>query len=218
VSEAVKPIQAGTPLTTADAVQMAQRLRFNPLRILTPEYLAAALDSFKAGNIAPAAQLWEAMLERDDTLSSVEPKRCLAVAQRSWKIVKLKDAPEPEASRHAAALEFFYNHATAGNAYDRNVRGEFEKIVEQMMSAVSMKYAVHHIVWKRMSFDIPVENAAPVAAYTAEFEFVPLYFFENTTGSLRYVESGTGMLGRPLQPESDERTRTDACCLGELPV
>ncbi len=186
------------PLTTAAAVLMQNRVRFNPMRYLSPERLSVALDSFKGGLLREAAQFWESMIERDDVLSSVEPKHRAAVSQRTWRIEKVPGADEKEAARHEACLQFFYNHSTAVNAYDRNDRGEFEKLADQMASATAMRYAVHHLVWKPMGESTQVEGGGTVPVITAEFEFVPLYFFENTTGILRYDASGLGVDGKAM--------------------
>jgi hypothetical protein len=64
------------------------------------------------------------------------------------------------------------------NAYDRNQKGGFRRIVKQMMTAVSFRYAAHHLVWH-------VKNGK----LRATFEFIPLWLFENRTGTLRYLES-----------------------------
>ena len=74
------------------------------------------------------------------------------------------------------------------------------------MSAASYKYAVHHIRWRpQPGRTVPVEGAQPVPALTAELEFVPLWFFENTTGMLRFLPNGGfGINGQPLDWESGE--------------
>ena len=76
------------------------------------------------------------------------------------------------------------------------------------MSAASYKYAVHHIRWLPQPgdmVDVPGDGIAPVPALTAELEFVPLWFFENTTGLLRFLpDGGFGIDGLSLDWESGE--------------
>ncbi len=186
---------------SGELLKMSRQARFNPLRILTPEWLSQCLDSYDAGYFSQAGQLWEKMLQRDDTLASVWPKRRDEAAQRSWQIARLKGADDKEAARHAAALEFFYNHCSAVNAWSRSERGEFEKLLGQMMHAVPYGFSAHHIVWKPMpEVKVPVgDSGETIPGLTAEFEFVPMWFVENTTGNLRFDRTGFGVLGQPME-------------------
>jgi phage gp29-like protein len=174
-------------LFTPSALLQARRMRQSLLQGLTGGSLAAALSGFEAGNLRQAAQLWELIATRDDVISSVKPKREKALARRSWEIVQEDNSPEADAQKEK--LLAFWNSARAVNAYDRNERGGFSKLVKQMLSAVSYKYAAHHIVWKPGKDEIK-----------AEFEFVPLSFFENTTGELRFCPTGLELAGEPLEP------------------
>lgn len=170
----------------AEGVRMQRMSRFNPIRTLTPETLAMALDSFEAGDLATLSLLFDAIAKRCDTTASVKAKREKDTAQRDWQVLTVDDSPE--AKRHAEVLEFFYNNLTATNAYDRNERGGFSRLVRQMMEAVSTRYAVHHIVWEPRAEGL-----------TARLEFVPLWFFENQTGELRFVKEGWGIEGDELK-------------------
>lgn len=165
-------------------MQLSRQSRFNPLRSLTPQSLSAALDAYDAGNLRPAALLWQAIANRDDTIAAVKPKRELSTAERSWTVLKTEDSPE--AAAQAEVLTWFWNHVSAENAYDRNQRGGFARLVEQMMEARSYGFAAHHIVWQ------------PGARLTARFEYVPLQFFENRTGRLRFIADGIGYDGAEM--------------------
>src|SRR5713101_1381259 len=166
---------------TADVVQLALRSRFNPLRSLTPQLLATYIDNFFLGFIAYAAIAWEWIERRDDVLRGVSAKRKKDVSRLDWQI-KVVDgfADDPEAEAHKEALEEFYNNVSAVNALDQNERGGFSLLVRQMMDAVGKYYAVHEIVWR------------PGDILTAEFRFVPLWFFENRTGNVRFLKIPLG--------------------------
>jgi hypothetical protein len=74
-----------------------------------------------------------------------------------------------------------------------------------MGMAHATRYAVHHFVWKQtLGKMIDVEGAAPVPALTAEMEYVPLWFFENTSGTLRLLRhGGFGGIGEDLDWEGE---------------
>jgi hypothetical protein len=171
-------------------VQISLRSRFNPIRNLTPEGLAGQIDAFKSGQLREGAILFETIEERDDVLKAVAPKRKKAVARHGFEILMVDDSQE--AKRHKEALEYFYNHLTCVNGYDLNERGSFKLLVRQMMDAVAKRYAIHEIVWKPSTL-----NAQPFL--TAEFRFVPLWFFENRTGRLRFLKNEFDQEGRDLE-------------------
>lgn len=186
---AANAVKAGQPVASAEAVGLFRRQRWNPLRTLTPETLARALDSFEYGDLREFALLAETIAERDDTLKSVKPKREKATAHRDWNILTTEDSPAAE--RHKEILEDFWRNVRAENAYDRNERGGLKRLIKQMMTAVSYRYACHHIVWKPRPGQL-----------RAVFEFVPLWFFENREGRLRFIRDGMGITGEEM-PESE---------------
>lgn len=193
------------PAFTAEQVALQRRMRFNPLRMLTPELLSMALDQFDIGILLPAAQLWDAMIRRDDTLSFVVEQFENSIAGKPWGVFKRKSANPVEAARHAAALEYFYSNVTATNAFDRNERGDRHLLLKQMGSSFGSRYALHHFVWKPQTGKaIKVEGAAPVPALSAQMEFVPLRYFENTTGTLRFLPfGGFGAVGQDMDFENE---------------
>jgi len=193
------------PVFDAEGIALQRRLRFNPLRALDPQNLSLALDQFDLGILRQAALLWDAMIRRDDTLSFVVPQLENAIAGKPWGVFKKKGADETEAARHAAALEYFYANVTAVDAFDRNVRGDRHLLLKQMGSSYALRYAAHHFVWKPTPGKmVEVEGAAPVPALSAELEHVPLWFFENTTGTLRFLPfGGYGINGQELDWEGE---------------
>jgi hypothetical protein len=169
--------------------------------------LIRQLDNFEAGYLGEAAASWELMEKRDDLLKAVAPKRKKSVSRQGWEVSPLATVlaeQAEEAKRHAAALEYFYQNLRCANAIDENERGGFQLLVRQMMDAVGKRYAVHEIVWQA---ETSQERAArlkgtdgPAPRFvTAEFRFVPLTFFENTTGRLRYLEAENQMEGAALE-------------------
>lgn len=202
---------------TSDALKAVRRLRRAMMSSLSAETLGSALDGFTRGELRNAVQLWETIAERDDIIANVKSKREKSIARRDWQIVTDADAaandsrsrrlqqpgqklraakpatPEQLAQAEAqkAVLKDFWGNVKAVNAFDRNERGGFAKLLKQMMSAVSFRYAAHHIVWR----------VTPGDKLRATFEFVPLTFFENTSGELRFCPSGYELTGQELAPD-----------------
>ncbi len=115
------PGPAPSPHFTCERITSDRRLRFNPIRHLSPESLARALDAFHLGYLRPAALLWDAMERRDDVLQGVAAKRKKSVARLDGEI--LADDASPVAQQHQRALEFFYGNLTATHACEPNQRG-----------------------------------------------------------------------------------------------
>ncbi len=163
---------------TAFRQDSLSRLRWNPIRSLTPASLARILDDFHAGNLKQAALIWDAIERRDDLLQGVISKRKKAISRLPWEILTLDNSEE--AMRQKFLLEQFYNNLQCVNAYDENERGGIPLLIRQMMDAVGKRYAVHEVVFK------PFTQHSK-RFLTAEFRFVPLFFFENKEGRLQYI-------------------------------
>lgn len=170
----------------AERVRQAIQSGITTVRGLTPTRLNHVLEQFSFGYLRDAAMLWQKIKDRDDTIKSVAEKREMGAALLNWEILTLDDSPEAE--KHKQALEDFYNNLTATDALDQNKRGGVATLIRQMMHAVGHKYAVHEIVWQ-----------PDAAALTAEFRFVPLQFFENTVGRLRFLERDGNVAGVDLE-------------------
>jgi len=175
------------PVIGSTRVSHEAMMRFNPLKNLSPEGLTACHEEFDAGSLRSAARLWEKIEETDDILNVVAAKRKKAVSRHGWDIEELDDSPE--ARQHAETLRFFYENLSTTKVDDRNVRGKFNLLIRQMMDATGKKYAVHEIVWKPIGGKL-----------TVELWFVPLWYFENRTGVLRYLHAGNTRDGQELQP------------------
>jgi phage gp29-like protein len=189
-------------LVSAERVQAYIRSRFNPIRSLTPELLSQYLDSFDTGYLRQCALVWDAIEKRDYLLSTVIPKRKAAAARHGWEILTLdsvNDSQKKEAEAHKQALEDFYNNLTVTNAVDENERGEVSLLLRQMMSAVGYRYAVHEIVWRPTQSTV---HGSQSTVLSAELRFVPVWFFENTKGKLRYLQSEGAIEGIDLEDDS----------------
>jgi hypothetical protein len=173
-------------MVTEGAGERWTRQRWSPLRYVTPATLGAALDGFDAGQIRSAALIWEAIERRDDVLRGAATKRRKSVASLPWSVVAEDDSPE--AARHVAALEELYGSIRATDAIDGDRRGGLGLLVRQMMGAAMWYYSVHELVW------VPGRGSVGVEA-----RCVPLYFFERTTGRLRYTGPDGGASGQELE-------------------
>jgi len=199
---------APSPHFTPERITSDRRLRFNPIRHLTPETLARALDAFHLGYLRPAALLWDAMERRDDVLQGVAAKRKKSVARLDWEILTEDDSPT--AQRHRDALEFFYRNLTATHACEPDQRGGLALLIKQMLDALGKKYAVHEIVWQRCAtpadFGAVADGSAqarlgrPHTLLTATFRFAPLWFFEARSGPLRFLPDELAYEGVDLTP------------------
>lgn len=177
-------------------IRISMRARFNPIKSLTPDSLSRMLDEFSRGYLSSTALTWESIEHRDDMVQSVASKRKRSVARLNWEVLTIDCSPE--AILQKQALEYFYDNLQTFNAFDCNERGGFGLLVKQMMDAIGKKYAVHEIIFKINEHFTPL----PYQKLTASFHFVPLWFFENTTGHLRFLENDYATTGTPLDRDS----------------
>lgn len=176
-------------LLTRERVLSFLRSKYNPLLNLTADQLKSQHSQFDAGYLRAFAVTMEHMRAKDDVLAGVAAKREKAPAVRGYEILVTEESDR--AQQHKQALEDFYNNVTVTNAVDENERGGMGLLLRQMMTAVSFKYARHNIVWQ----------PSP-QLLTAEFRFVPLSFFENTAGVLRFLPYDGAITG--IEPEPDQ--------------
>lgn len=179
-------------LLTTEAIQLAIKLRFNPIKSIDAEKLSDAHDQFDRGYIKNAALMWEVIEDRDDLVKAVAAKRKKNIARNGFEVVTFCKEGAPDYARaleQKAVLQNFYDKIVVTHAVDSNERGGFKLLVRQMMDAIGKKYAVHEIVWSPQPTGLQ-----------AELRFVPLWFFENLTGQLRYLKSPYAQEGVPLTP------------------
>lgn len=174
---------------TKSRVLAERRSRYNPLANLTPQSLATALDNFAAGYLADAARIWDVLARRDDKIAALRRKRIAALARNGWEIVALDDSPEALAQK--ATLEHTFNSLVATDALDRDQRGGLSLLLRQMGDAIGKKYAVHELCWN------PVQTSEGWQM-EVECRFAPLWFFENTTGEMRFIRDNGGSTGEAM--------------------
>lgn len=179
-------------MKTISALQIARlrqqrQLLGNPFRGLTPQLLSAQLDEFAAGHLRSASQTWDMMERRNPMLGSVARKRYKSVSRLDWQVLKSDDSPEAEL--HAKVLEEFWDRVQVTDAMDRNRKGGLSLLLAQAARCIGHRWSVHEIVWK-----------PEPGRLGATFTLVPLWFFENTTGELRFLPGDYSQAGLDLEP------------------
>lgn len=172
-----------------------KRSRFDPIKDLTAEKLTTYLDEFRAGHLQNLARLMDAIEERDDLLASVVPKSKAAVARHGFEVNQVDTEDDTQlalAQKQKEVLEYFYNNIRCTSALDQDEVGGFRLLVKQMMDAKGKRYAIHNIIWK------PTADGR----YTAEMVQVPLWFFENTQGRMRFINQPYGYYGETMEPNA----------------
>lgn len=165
------------------------RMRYNPLKNLTPQRITAAMDNFNCGYLSDAAKIYAAIRSRDAVVQACVQKRKRATSRLAWTIVEMGE-DEAASKKHAAFLEDFYNNIRVTSAADANGRGSMSMLVENILTALENKYAVSEIIW----------DTGRAPSLSAEVRHVPLWFFENTQGYLRFKKSSTDTEGVDLEP------------------
>lgn len=175
---------------TYERVRKSIEYRFNPLPSLTPATLTQAHAMFKRGDLRQAALLWDEIEDTDDICKSVANKRKRSAARHGYEIITTADPDkDPVARRHMEVLEYFYDNLICYNALEQNIRGGTPMLLRNMMDAVGKRYSVHELIWDPRG-----------GGLTAAFKFIPLWFFENRTGMLRYLPGDYDTQGTPMKP------------------
>lgn len=164
------------------------RLRYNPLRNLTPQKITSAMDSFNCGYLSEAARIYDAIRRRDGVVQACVQKRKRATSRLEWTIVEMGN-DEAASKEHAAFLEDFYNNIKVTSAADANKRGSMSMLIDNILSALENKYAVSEIIW----------DTSRAPNLSAEVRAVPLWFFENTQGYLRFKRNSADTEGVELE-------------------
>ena len=164
------------------------RMRYNPLKNLTPQKITAAMDNFNCGYLSDAAKIYDAIRRRDAVVQACVQKRKRATSRLAWTIVEMGN-DEAASKEHAAFLEDFYNNIKVTSAEDANKRGSISMLMENILSALENKYAVSEVIW----------DTSRAPSLSAEVRHVPLWFFENTQGYLRFKRSSYDSEGADLE-------------------
>jgi phage gp29-like protein len=183
------------PVFTADSIQFERLSFIAPIRNLTPDRVIAANDAQEAGFLHHALRMWTQMARRSGMIFALKDKRESAVAQRSWSTMQtnaVTDDPslKGEALAQKKWLNYFWNNMTCSCAWDQNVTGGYAVFVRLLMAVQSFRYVGLHFCWKPSPKGL-----------TAHIEIVPGWFFENLTGTLRFLgTTPTSTYGEAMDP------------------
>ena len=194
-SPAPSPAITTTPKVDVLRVRTAIQHRFNPVRLATPERMASELDALYLGHLT-IARFWEAMQQRDDMIRVADGKRKDSVERMEFQVVVSDDAVTEAnmelAQKQKEALGKFYNGLEATDVLRQDMRGGVGLLARQMLDARAKGWSVHEWIWRPRALDGQWT--------TATFRHCPLYWFENTTGQLRFKASDWDTYGVPMNP------------------
>jgi len=184
-----------TPRVDAVRVRTAMQGRFNPVRQATPDRLASELDALYLGHLT-IARFWDAMQQRDDMIRVADGKRKDSVERMEFQVIASDDAKEAGleelAKQQKEVLGKFYEGLQATDVLRQDMAGGVGLLARQMLDARAKGWAVHEWIWRPRALDGQWT--------TAMFRFCPLYWFENTTGRLRFKLSDWDTYGIPMSP------------------
>jgi Protein of unknown function (DUF935) len=181
------------PSITPARVLLSVRMRWNPIKGLTPERAVAYTDQFRFGFFRLAAMTWDQIQRRDYQLQITWPKAAKSVSRHGYDILVREEVAETQsalARRQQDFLKNFYSELSATSALEPDQSGGFALLVRQMMEARLHRYAVHDIAW------VPQAEGN----LTARLVYCPLWWFEGTRGKLRFLDSEFQVYGRDMLP------------------
>jgi phage gp29-like protein len=180
----------GRPVS-AERVKLEKQSRFNPLRGWTPDVLVRQLEAYSRGEIAALAWVMEWLEKHDDVISTVAPKAKAAVSRWGYDVLP-KDEITPEqkplAEKQQAVLQAFFQFLKVSDAVELEESGGMRLLVQQIMDAYGKGYAAHHIIW------MPTRGQL-----NAELVKVPTWFFEVTTGKMKFLPTYSAQRGVDLE-------------------
>lgn len=180
----------GRPVTV-ERVKLEKQTRFNPLRNWTPDVLVRQLEAYSRGEIAALAWVMEWLEKHDDIIATVAPKAKAAVSRWGYDVLVRNEVTAEQkqlAQDQQGVLQDFFENLTASDAVELEEAGGMRLLVQQIMDAYGKGYSAHHIVWKPSSKRIH-----------AELIKVPTWFFEVTTGRMKYLPSHATQRGVELE-------------------
>ena len=177
------------PALPTNTVYMEQMMKGNPLWGANPDRLVRAVTGWDAGYISDMARLIEAYELHDDTAKSCVRKRDAAVARCEHTIlIEEGSEDDPRAQLHRDILKKFWAGIRCTSAFNRSQKGGLRLLKKQMMSAQSIGWSCHNIVW----------DISNPKAISAKFIHLPMWHFENITGVLRFKPLATDVYGVPM--------------------
>jgi hypothetical protein len=98
---------------------------------------------------------------------------------------------DERAKLHQDILTKFWATVKVQDAFARNAAGGIRLLKKNMAEALSRVWQAHEIVWRPQ----------PDGTIQATFLKVPLWYFENRIGELRYLPDDSAIYGEPLAPD-----------------
>lgn len=164
----------------------------NPIPQLTPQSLGRFIDGWERGYLREPALLFKAIESRDDRVISVSEKRYKAISRYGYDVVAAQGhEDEPRSKQHVDAIRYCLDNITATNAIKRDERGGFRTLIRQQCEAVGFGWCAHDLAWQPSS-----------AGITLVATQMPIYWFEHTTGQLRFLDSDFQLYGRDLEEDA----------------
>ena len=179
----------GRPVS-AERIRLEKQTRFNPLRGWTPDVLVRQLEAYSRGEIAGLAWVMEWLEKHDDIIATVAPKAKAAVSRHGYDILPKEEIPaewKQAAQDQQGVLQEFYQNLRTSDAVELEEAGGMRLLVQQIMDAYGKGYAAHHIIWRPSR-----------AALNAELVKVPTWFFEVTTGRMKFLPAYAAQRGVEL--------------------
>jgi len=175
----------------ADTVEREQKMRFNALVNADPDAVVRAITSWNCGTLGLMARIIEEFELRDDKMRSCSKKLRASVARCDYSILKREGFEnDPRAELHAKILRRFWSGIRVTSRFKLDEVGGFTLLMKQMMEAESYGFAVHELVWTRLS----------TGELSLQFIKIPLWHFENRTGKLRFLPTTNTYDGIDMKP------------------
>jgi len=179
------------PATSAQRVTQTNLMRFNPLSHANPDTTASAINAFRAGNIRDLSLMIDEMEQRDDITKSAARKAYTAVSRCPHQVLIEEGSEGDERAKlHQDILTKFWATVRVQDAFARNATGGIRLLKKNMAEALSRVWQVHEILWRPQAD----------GGIQATFLKVPLWYFENRTGELRFLPRDHALDGVPLAP------------------
>lgn len=153
--------------------------------------LVHQLEGYARGEIAPLAWVMDWLQKHDDVISTVAPKAKAAVSSWGHDILpraEVKPEQKGMMEDQQGLCQEFYQTLEVSDAVELEECGKMRLLVNQIMDAFGVGYGAHHTIWK------PTRNGLH-----AECIKVPAYFFEVTTGRMKFLESDSAQRGVDLE-------------------
>lgn len=187
------PVSVEKPGLEISRVRNSIQFRFNPVRQATAARLSTELDAFYVGRLS-IGRFWEAMQNRDTDIKTASGKRGDSVENLEWQIVKDDSSDESQealAEAQQKTLQAFYSKLSVTDILKQDTYGGVGLLSRQMVDARAKGWAVHEIIWKPGQAD---------GVLGCELRFCPVYWFENSTGKLRFLLQDWAYDGVEMRP------------------